>query len=513
METGRKDEDEGADALPFLFLNCGFEDEKEDAWRNTGSWRFIPTHDKGTARDTLTVEHSGAPVTNDSYTEEDEFKAVGADMRINGVDAIYKECTFEPIYQKDPDLYANASAVYKNVIEKQNKDILSGLHEEEQVPFKSDLQLGAQVNRKFSDAVYDSVICLNTYNGAEGAPGEEVDASRENPISYTPYSSVGDTKSPTVISKCPETVNRDMIEFLLSVIRPIGAISRYKTDSVTNTTVQSIFHPMDIDVINVVLRDILYGLGLNKKQYRGICDVKKSLYERLELCENLNITKLLDKKINDSINTAFNVAYNEMPVGNTITIPRAHLYKVQGYNEDIKLNVLFSYDERCGWLNEIIKNTGEWNIQFNPVNAINSGIAEPKRNIGTIFGTYYDELFEYTTDYKPWKDLSKDEKWQIGLTETDQNPEKGNKIDEVWYKFFNEINKYSNNKMCQANIVSKREIIHGEKISNADDDVYMIELFGSTWISTEKYDMLKPSDTIGEVSILNMKPVSFYKVR
>jgi hypothetical protein len=92
METGRKDEDEGADALPFLFLNCGFEDEKEGAWRNTGSWRFIPTHDKGTARDTLTVEHSGAPVTNDSYTEEDEFKAVGADMRINGVDAIYKEC-------------------------------------------------------------------------------------------------------------------------------------------------------------------------------------------------------------------------------------------------------------------------------------------------------------------------------------------------------------------------------------------------------------------------------------
>lgn len=92
METGRADEAGGADALPFLFLNCGTPD-KNGAWRGTGSWRFIPTHDKAAGRDILTVEHSGAPVTNDSYTEEDaEYKAAGADMRINGVDGIYKEC-------------------------------------------------------------------------------------------------------------------------------------------------------------------------------------------------------------------------------------------------------------------------------------------------------------------------------------------------------------------------------------------------------------------------------------
>lgn len=92
METGREDEAEGADALPFLFLNCGTLD-KTGAWRGTGSWRFIPSYDKASGRDTLTVEHSGAPVTNDSYTEEDaEYKATGADMHITGVDGIYKEC-------------------------------------------------------------------------------------------------------------------------------------------------------------------------------------------------------------------------------------------------------------------------------------------------------------------------------------------------------------------------------------------------------------------------------------
>jgi hypothetical protein len=438
------------------------------------------------------VEHSGAPVTNDSYTEEDEFKAVGADMRINGVDAIYKECTFEPIYQKDPDLYANASAVYKNVIEQQNKDILSGLHGKEQVPFKSDLQLGAQVNRKFSDAVYDSVICLNTYNGAEGAPGEEVDASRENPISYTPYSSVGDTKSPTVISKCPETVNRDMIEFLLSVIRPIGAISRYKTDSVTNTTVQSIFYPMDIDVINVVLRDILYGLGLNKKQYRGICDVKKSLYERLELCENLNITKLLDKKINASINTAVNAAvnaaYNEMPIGNTVSIPRCLLWAYNGNSASIR----FSYNDRLFWCNMLFNGEVLQNRFCNTVYASKNGYNQDTNSLNDIIGIIYAKENEKLEIRRgKWADMDNKLKREFLMRSGDPF------VDAIFNSFFTVLNQFSDNRLIEYTVVDD------PYESDFKDEYYymQIKIRETVWwsqatVSTVSGEDMKPFDKV-----------------
>jgi hypothetical protein len=270
---------------------------------------------------------------------------------------------------------------------------------------------------------------------------------------------------------------------------------------------------MDIDVINVVLRDILYGLGLNKKQYRGICDVKKSLYERLELCENLNIKTLLGKNLDYTLHRA----YDEIPVGNTITIPRAYIYEIQNGDS----NVVFSYEERAGWANSTVysDNKNLLSIEFNIYNAKLNSYSDSNLSDRSfvVFNKIYEE-WRSKEEYKnaglqKWFTANPEERFNIMLWGDKDGNLKSAFMDGVWKDFLFEINRYSNKKMFQCDKVNFYEIVIGDTPHITPRYHYKVMLFDTIWISEKNVEAYNPSSEFGNTGILDMEPVVFKKLQ
>lgn len=511
METGREDEAEGADALPFLFLNCGTPD-KTGAWRGTGSWRFIPSYDKASGHDTLTVEHSSAPVTNDSYTEEDtEYKATGADMHITGVDGIYKECK--------PD--ADVSLIEWDEDENPKDVVTQPLNSFGKI--MPDLQaripeiLGLLRNAAIITSTEDGEnISIYTNNDIKGLSG-----SKEfcKPLNTFFYKDRGSNFQKTFLKPAVSNQElRDIVNYLLLMqggeylaidnrvnLRGGSADQRYGLMKPVPLYNQLIINAVVSHIYDIIgeEQEIVDYSGINNYNYLpkngyeantliqrgGICDwgtsngevLYKSLTDFHEKGYGLASKTYVRNHIEERLNE-----YN--PIGSTVSIPRCLLW---AYNGDDKV-LRFSYADRVFWSNMLFNGEVLQNRFCNINYASKNGYNQDTNVLDDIFGIIYAEENEKLEIHRgDWTNITAENKKRLLLRDGDTF------IDAIWNSFFTVLNKFSNNRLIEYTVVDDPY-----ESDFAGEYYYMqIELGKTTWwsqatVSTVSGEDMKPSDKV-----------------